>query len=111
LLGRRRGQQPRCRLAGPAGGGPYYGGQPAAAEVAKIKAKVMAHYGGLDERVNAGIPAFEEALKAAGVDYQIFTYEGANHAFNNDTSAARYNKEAADLAWQRTVDFLKNALA
>jgi carboxymethylenebutenolidase len=90
---------------------PYYGSQPAAADVAKIKGKVMAHYGGLDERINAGIPAFEEALKAAGVDYQIFIYEGANHAFNNDTSAARYSKEAADLAWQRTIDFLKKTLA
>lgn len=90
---------------------PYYGAQPAAADVARIKAKVMAHYGGLDERINAGIPAFEEALRAAGVDHQIFVYEGANHAFNNDTSAARYNKEAADLAWQRTIDFLKKTLA
>lgn len=89
---------------------PYYGGQPPAEDVAKIKAKVMAHYGGLDERVNAGIPAFEEALKAAVVDYQIFVYEGANHAFNNDTSAARYNKEAAELAWKRTIDLFKETL-
>ena len=90
---------------------PYYGAQPPAADVAKIKAKVMAHYGGLDERINAGIPAFEDALKAAGVAYQIFVYAGANHAFNNDTSAARYHKEAADLAWQRTIDFFKETLA
>lgn len=90
---------------------PYYGGQPDPAQVPQIKARVMAHYGGLDERINAGIPAFEEALKAAGVDHQIFVYEGANHAFNNDTSAARYDKAAADLAWQRTVDFLKETLA
>lgn len=90
---------------------PYYGGQPEAAQVAQIKGRVMAHYGGLDERINAGIPAFEEALKAAGVDYQIFIYEGANHAFNNDTSAARYDKAAADLAWQRTVEFFKQTLA
>lgn len=89
---------------------PYYGSQPEAADVAKIEAKVMAHYGGLDERINAGIPAFEEALKAAGVDYRIFVYEGANHAFNNDTSAARYDKEAANLAWQRSTDFLKETL-
>lgn len=89
---------------------PYYGSQPEAADVAKIEAKVMAHYGGLDERINAGIPAFEEALKAAGVDYRIFVYEGANHAFNNDTSAARYDKEAANLAWQRSIDFLKETL-
>lgn len=90
---------------------PYYGSQPSAEDVAKIKARVMAHYGGLDERINAGIPAFEEALKAAGVDYQIFIYAGANHAFNNDTSAARYSKQAADLAWSRTVAFLKETLA
>jgi carboxymethylenebutenolidase len=90
---------------------PYYGSQPDPAEVPKIKARIMAHYGGLDDRINAGIPAFEAALKAAGTDYQIFVYEGANHAFNNDTSAARYDKAAADLAWQRTVDFLKETLA
>jgi carboxymethylenebutenolidase len=90
---------------------PYYGRQPDAAAVPAIRARIMAHYGGLDERINAGIPAFEEALEAAGVDHQIFVYEGANHAFNNDTSAARYDKAAADLAWQRTVDFLKETLA
>lgn len=90
---------------------PYYGRQPNPESVASIGARVMAHYGGLDERVNAGIPAFEEALKAAGADYQIFVYEGANHAFNNDTSAARYDKEAAELAWQRTVDLLKQTIA
>jgi carboxymethylenebutenolidase len=90
---------------------PYYGRQPNAEAVPAIEARIMAHYGGLDERVNAGIPAFEEALKAAGKDFQIFVYEGANHAFNNDTSAARYNKEAAELAWSRTVEFLKETLA
>jgi carboxymethylenebutenolidase len=89
---------------------PYYGGQPKAEDVSKINGRVMAHYGGLDERINAGIPAFEEALKAAGVDHQIFVYEGANHAFNNDTSAARYDKAAADLAWSRTVAFFKETL-
>jgi carboxymethylenebutenolidase len=89
---------------------PYYGRQPDATAVGQIKAKVMAHYGGLDERVNAGISAFEEALKAAGTDYQMFVYEGANHAFNNDTSAARYSKEAADLAWQRTIELFKEVL-
>ncbi len=88
----------------------YYGSQPAADKVANIKARLMAHYGGLDERVNAGIPAFEQALKAAGIDYQIFIYEGANHAFNNDTAAARYRKEAADLAWERTIGFLRETL-
>lgn len=88
----------------------YYGAQPNAEAVAQIKAKLMLHYGGLDERINAGIPAFEAALKKAGVDYQVFIYEGANHAFNNDTSAARYDKAAADLAWSRTVEFLKKTL-
>jgi carboxymethylenebutenolidase len=90
---------------------PYYGRPPNAEAVPAIQARIMAHYGGLDERVNAGIPAFEEALTAAGKDYQIFVYEGANHAFNNDTSEARYNKEAADLAWSRTVEFLKANLS
>jgi carboxymethylenebutenolidase len=90
---------------------PYYGGQPKAESVPAIEARIMAHYGGLDERVNAGIPAFEAALKAAGKDYQIFIYEGANHAFNNDTSAARYDADAAKLAWSRTVAFLKETIA
>src|SRR5690606_7515152 len=62
----------------------YYGRQPAAEQVAKIQAPVMLHYAGLDERINAGIPDFEAAMKANGVDYQLFMYEGANHAFNND---------------------------
>lgn len=89
---------------------PYYGAQPNAEAVPAIKARLMAHYGGLDARINAGIPAFEAALKAAGVDYQIFIYEGANHAFNNDTAAARYDKAAADLAWQRTVGLFRETL-
>ncbi len=88
----------------------YYGAQPPAADVPKIKAKLMLHYAGLDQRIDAGIPAFEAALKAAGVDYRLFIYEGVNHAFNNDTSAARYDKAAADLAWSRTVAFLKETL-
>jgi len=89
---------------------PYYGAQPSAEDVARIKGRVMAHYGGLDNRINAGIPAFEAALGAAGVDYQIFVYEGANHAFNNDTSSARYDNAAAELAWSRTVSFLHETL-
>ena len=89
---------------------PYYGAQPKAEDVAKIKGKVMAHYGGLDDRIDAGIPAFEAALKANHIDYQIFVYEGANHAFNNDTSDARYDKAAAELAWSRTIEFLKKTL-
>jgi carboxymethylenebutenolidase len=89
----------------------YYGSQPSAEDAAKIRARLMLHYGGLDERTNAGIPAYEAALKAAGVDYQLFMYEGANHAFNNDTSQARYNKQAAELAWSRTIAFLKETLS
>ena len=89
----------------------YYGRQPPADQVAQIKAPLLLHYAGLDERVNAGIPAFEVALKAAGKTYEIHMYEGANHAFNNESNAARYNKEAADLAWSRTIAFLKKHLA
>jgi len=89
---------------------PYYGVQPPAAEAATIKARMMLHYAGLDSRINAGIDDFVAALKAAGVDYQMFVYEGANHAFNNDTAEARYDPEAASLAWQRTVDFLHETL-
>lgn len=89
----------------------YYGGQPKAEDVPKINAALMLHYGGLDERINAGIPAYEAALKQAGKTYEIYIYEGANHAFNNDTNAARYDKQAADLAWSRTVGFLKKNLA
>jgi carboxymethylenebutenolidase len=89
----------------------YYGGQPKAEDVPKINAAMMMHYGGLDERINAGIPAYEAALKQAGKTYEIYVYEGANHAFNNDTNAARYDKEASDLAWRRTARFLKKNLA
>jgi carboxymethylenebutenolidase len=89
----------------------YYGAQPAAEDVPRIEGRLMLHYGGLDERINAGIPAFEAALKAAGTDYQLFVYEGANHAFNNDTSAARYDKAAADLAWSRTIGLFEETLA
>jgi carboxymethylenebutenolidase len=88
----------------------YYGGQPKPEDVPKINAAMMMHYGGLDERINAGIPAYEAALKQAGKTYEIYVYEGANHAFNNDTNAARYDKEASDLAWRRTVEFLKKNL-
>ena len=88
----------------------FYGAQPKAEEVNKIKAAVQLHYGGLDERINAGIPAYEQALKNAGVVYELYLYEGVNHAFHNDTSAARYNEAAAKLAWQRTLDFYKKHL-
>jgi len=89
---------------------PYYGAQPASEDVSKIKASLLLHYAGVDERINKGIPEFEEALKKASIDYKIYIYEGAQHAFNNDTSPARYNKEAAQLAWQRTISFLKEKL-
>lgn len=89
----------------------YYGQQPPAADVPKIKAPLMLHYGGLDERINAGIPAYREALEKNGKSFEIFVYEGVNHAFNNDTSAARYDKAAADLAWSRTTDFFRKYLA
>ena len=89
---------------------PFYGRQPDAADVPKIKAAVQLHYGGLDERVNAGIPAYEAALKAAGIPYELYIYEGAQHAFNNDTAPTRYNEAAAKLAWERTTKFLKDKL-
>ena len=88
---------------------PFYGAQPAIEDVPKIKAAMLIHYAGDDERINAGIPGFEEALKKAGVEYKIYTYEGAGHAFMNDTGT-RYHKEAAELAWGRTVAFLKEKL-
>jgi carboxymethylenebutenolidase len=89
---------------------PYYGMQPAAEDVPEIKASMLLHYAGLDERINAGIPAFEEALEQAGVEFKTYIYEGAQHGFNNDTSEARYHREAAELAWQRTIAFLKEKL-
>lgn len=89
---------------------PFYGRQPASENVPKIKATLLLHYAGLDERINAGIPAFEEALKEASVEYKIYIYEGAEHAFFNDTNASRYHEEAAKLAWQRTVAFFKEKL-
>lgn len=89
---------------------PYYGSQPADEDVAKIKAAMLLHYAGNDERINKGIQAFEAALKKAGVNYQLFMYEGASHAFNNDSNPDRYNKEAAELAWGRTISFFKEKL-
>ena len=83
----------------------FYGSQPKTADVPKINAAVQLHYGGLDERINAGIPAYEAALKEAGIRYELYVYDGVNHAFHNDTSAARYNEAAAKLAWNRTIGF------
>jgi carboxymethylenebutenolidase len=89
----------------------FYGRQAAAEDVPNIKAPLMLHYPGLDERINAGIPAYEEALKANGVDHTIYVYDGVNHAFHNDTSEARYDQTAAELAWVRTIAFFKQHLA
>ncbi|PQA60395.1 dienelactone hydrolase family protein [Siphonobacter curvatus] len=88
----------------------FYGRQPEAADVAKIKSAVQLHYGGLDEGVNKGIPAYEEALKANHIHYELYVYEGAQHAFNNDTAPTRYNEAAAKLAWERTLTFFKARL-
>ena len=89
---------------------PFYGRQPASEDVPKIKATLLLHYAGIDEGINRGIPAYEAALKNASIDYRIYMYEGAQHAFLNDTNAERYNKEAAELAWQRTISFFKEKL-
>jgi carboxymethylenebutenolidase len=88
----------------------FYGRQPDAADVPKIKAAVQLHYGGLDERINAGIPTYEEALKKAGVKYELYIYEGAQHAFNNDTAPTRYNEAAAKLAWERTLKLFNETI-
>ena len=89
----------------------YYGRQPDAASVEAIEAAMMLHYAGLDERINEGIEGYRTALEEAGVEHEIFVYDGVNHAFNNDTSAARYDKAASDLAFERSVTFLKEKLA
>lgn len=89
---------------------PFYGAQPAAADVPKIKAPLMLHYASLDTRVTGGWPAYEAALKENGKKYQGFIYEGANHGFHNDTTP-RYDKAAAELAWSRTIGFFKENLS
>jgi len=89
---------------------PYYGAVPADEDVPKIKASMLCHYAGEDTRINAGVPGFEAALKKAGTDHKIYMYEGAQHAFNNDTNPDRYHKEAAEQAWNRTVAFFKEKL-
>ena len=88
---------------------PFYGMQPSAEDVARIKAPLLIHHGGLDNRVNAGWPAFEAALKANHVNYSAHIYEGANHGFHNDTTP-RYDKAAAELAWSRTLEFFDKNL-
>jgi len=88
---------------------PFYGAQPAAEEAAKIKAPLLIHYAGADDRINTGWPAYETVLKANHVAYEAFIYPGVQHGFNNDTTP-RYDEAAAKLAWQRTVDFFKSHL-
>ena len=88
---------------------PFYGAQPSAADAAKIKAPLLIHYAGNDRRIDAGWPAYEAALKAAGVKYDAFVYSGTEHGFNNDTTP-RYDAGAAKLAWTRTVDFFNKNL-
>jgi carboxymethylenebutenolidase len=87
----------------------FYGGQPTAEDAAKIKAPLLIHYAENDERINAGWPAYEAALKANNVNYEMFKYPGTQHGFNNDTTP-RYDEAAAKLAWQRTVDFFNKNL-
>ncbi len=88
---------------------PFYGSAVPAEEAAKIKAPLLIHYAGVDERINAGWPAYETALKAAGVPYTMHMYEGAQHGFNNDTTP-RYDEKSAKLAWTRTIDFFNKYL-
>jgi carboxymethylenebutenolidase len=88
---------------------PFYGNQPSAEDAAKIKAPLLIHYAENDDRINAGWPAYEAALKAHNVPYQMFKYPGTQHGFNNDTTP-RYDAEAAKLAWGRTVEFFKKQL-
>ena len=87
----------------------FYGGHPPLGDVPSIRAPLMLHYAGMDERINAGWPDYEAALKEAGVEYQGFQYEGTNHGFNNDTTP-RFDEEAAALAWRRTIDFFEQHL-
>ena len=89
---------------------PFYGGQPDADQVPQIKAPLMLHFAELDKRVNAGWPAYEEALKKNNKDYQAFMYPGVNHGFHNDTTP-RYDEKAARLAWSRTIDFFDSKLS
>jgi carboxymethylenebutenolidase len=89
----------------------FYGRQAAASDVPKINAALQLHYAGNDTRINEGIPAYEEALKAAKVNYELYMYEGMYHAFHNDTSTARYNEAAAKLAWGRTLEFFNKYLS
>ena len=97
------------KIADLGGAVPFYGSQPPAADVAKIKAPLLVQYAEKDERINAGWPAYETALKAADVKFEMFKYAGTEHGFNNDTTP-RYDEKAAKLAWQRTVEFFNKNL-
>jgi carboxymethylenebutenolidase len=88
----------------------FYGRQPAAEDVSKIQAALLLHYAGLDENINPGIEPFTQALDAAGVAYEMHMYDGVNHAFHNDSNAARYDEAAARLAWERTIAFFDQHL-
>lgn len=88
---------------------PFYGNLPDPSEAAKVKAPILAHFAETDERINAAWPAYESALKAAGVSYTAYTYPGTQHGFNNDTTP-RYDEKAAKLAWERTLEFFKKYL-
>jgi carboxymethylenebutenolidase len=87
----------------------FYGGQVPAELVPSIKAPLLLHYAGIDERINAGWPAYETALRANGIEYEAYVYDGANHGFNNDTTP-RFDAAAAELAWRRTLDFFTSNL-
>jgi carboxymethylenebutenolidase len=97
------------RIADLGGAVPFYGGQAKTEDVPKIKAPLLIHYAEKDDRVNAGWPAYEAALKENKVSYEVFFYPGTQHGFNNDTTP-RYDKEAAALAWKRTIDFFNKNL-
>lgn len=98
------------RITDLAGAVPFYGGQAKTEDVPKIKAPLLLHYAATDERINAGWPAYEAALKTNGITYAAYIYEGTNHGFHNDTTP-RYDEKAAKLAWQRTLDFFQKHLA
>jgi carboxymethylenebutenolidase len=89
---------------------PFYGRQPRSEDVPKIKASLLLHYAEMDEMINKGIAEYEASLKKASVEYQIYIYKGTKHAFLNDTNPERYHKEAAELAWKRTINFLNEKL-
>ena len=97
------------RIADLGAAAPFYGPQPSAEDAAKIKSPLQVHYAENDERINAGWPAYETALKAANVKFEMFKYPGTQHGFNNDTTP-RYNEKAAKLAWQRTIEFFNSKL-